>query len=138
MTQNLVREHYAKNASHEWRRLVRDPYHRLEFDTTMHFLKKYMPTRGLVLDAGGGAGRYTIELAKLGYEVVLLDITEEVLGVAKKKIEKEKVQDRVRQVAQGSLDDLSLFEDNAFDAVVCLGGPLSHIVSKKKEGKSCQ
>jgi hypothetical protein len=38
----------------------------------MHFLEKYLPKKGLVLDAGGGPGRYTIELAKKGYDVVLL------------------------------------------------------------------
>jgi hypothetical protein len=54
----LVREYYAKYAVVEWERLVKHPYHRLEFDTTMHFLKKYLPKKGLVLDAGDDPGRY--------------------------------------------------------------------------------
>ena len=50
-------------------RLIKDPYHQLELDTTLHFLKKHLPKKGLILDAGGGPGRYTIELAKQGYSL---------------------------------------------------------------------
>ncbi|MEM2368550.1 MAG: hypothetical protein QXQ50_10000 [Candidatus Bathyarchaeia archaeon] len=38
MSEDAVGKYYAKVGLKEWRRLVRDPYHRLEFDTTMHFL----------------------------------------------------------------------------------------------------
>jgi len=59
-----IRDYYIQSVEYEWNRLIQDPYHRLEFDTTMYFLKKYLPKKGLILDAGGGPGRYTIELAK--------------------------------------------------------------------------
>jgi SAM-dependent methyltransferase len=136
MTKKLVKKYYAEYGIKEWRRLVKDPYHRLEFNTTMHFLKKYLPKKGLILDAGGGPGRYTIELAKLGYDVVLLDLTPELLEIAKRRIKKEKVQNKVKQISQGSIDDLSMFENNAFDAVICLGGALSHIVNKNQREKA--
>jgi len=136
MAEQLVRKYYSEIGVKEWRRLVRDPYHKLEFDTTMHFLKKYSPSKGLVLDAGGGPGRYTIELAKLGYDVALLDITPELLDIAKKQIEKAKVRDRVKQVLQSSIDDLSMFDNSTFDVVICLGGALAHIVSKKQREKA--
>lgn len=131
-----VKQYYSEVGVKEWRRLVRDPYHRLEFETTMHFLKKHSPVEGLVLDAGGGPGRYTIELAKIGYDVVLLDLTPELLEIAKKQIEKARVGDRVKQVLQGSIDDLSMFDSNTFDVVLCLGGALSHIVNGKQREKA--
>jgi SAM-dependent methyltransferase len=136
MAKRLIREYYSKMGMKEWRRLVRDPYHRLEFDTTMHFLRKYLPADGLVLDVGGGPGRYTIELAKMGYDVVLLDLTPELLEIAKKQIRKAKVEDRVKQVLQGSVEDLSMFEDGVYDAVLCLGGTLGHVMNRKKREKS--
>jgi len=136
MSSGLIREYYAKNSVAEWKRLVRDPFHRLEFDTTMLFLKKYLPKRGLVLDAGGGPGRYSIELAKLGYDVVLLDFVPGLLQIAKGKIKKEKVQDKVKQIVEGSLEDLSMFENDTFDSVLCLGGALCHLVSKKRRQKA--
>ncbi|MCK4528878.1 class I SAM-dependent methyltransferase [candidate division WOR-3 bacterium] len=136
MAKKLVKEYYSEQGVKEWRRLIRDPYHQLEFDTTMHFLKKYLPKNGLILDAGGGPGRYTIELAKLGYDVVLLDLTPELLKIAKNRIKKAKIQDKVKQILQGSINELSIFENHKFDAVICLGGALSHIVNRKQREKA--
>ena len=82
MTDSLVLEYYANNVRSEWRRLIKDAYHRLEFATTLHFLSQYLPQRGLILDAGGGPGRYTIELAIMGYDVCLLDATQANLDFA--------------------------------------------------------
>lgn len=61
-----VRRYYAGNVKNEWDRLQSDPYHRLEFGTTLECLKRYLPKRGLILDAGGGPGRYTVEPAREG------------------------------------------------------------------------
>jgi ubiquinone/menaquinone biosynthesis C-methylase UbiE len=108
----------------------------LEFDTTMLFLKKYLPKNGLVLDAGGGPGRYAIELAKLGYDVVLLDLVSEMLRMAKRKIKNERVQDKVKEIVEASIEDLSMYKDNTFDSVLCLGGALCHLVSKKRREKA--
>lgn len=128
-----VKEIYGKMVKREWMRLVKDPYHRLEFDTTMRFIRKYFPKRGTVLDAGGGPGRYTIEFAKMGYEVVLLDYTPELLEKARRQIARAGVRKKVKQVVEGTITDLSMFKDNSFDAVVCLGGPLSHVKGEKQQ-----
>jgi len=136
MTKALVKKYYAECGIKEWKRLAKNPYNRLEFDTTMHFLKKYLPKKGLILDAGGGPGRYTIELARLGYDVVLLDLTPELLEIARERVKKEKANGRVNQIIQGSIDDLSMLEDSSFDAVICLGGALSHIVNEKQRKKA--
>jgi SAM-dependent methyltransferase len=136
MSSELIREYYAKDSIREWKRLVRDPFHRLEFDTTMLFLKKYLPKKGLILDAGGGPGRYTIELARLGYDIVLLDLVPEILEIAKRKIKKEKVQDRVKDIVEASIENLSMYKNDTFDSVLCLGGALCHIVYEKRRQKA--
>jgi ubiquinone/menaquinone biosynthesis C-methylase UbiE len=120
----------------EWKRLERDAYHCLEFDTTAYFLKKYFPPHGLVLDAGGGPGRYTIHLAKMGYNMVLLDFTPELLDKARRQIGKAKVESKVDKVIHGTICDLTPFEDEKFDAVLCLGGALSHVVNRKEREKA--
>jgi SAM-dependent methyltransferase len=102
----------------------------LEFETTLHFLGKYLPSEGRVLDAGGGPGRYTLELAKNGLEVVLLDITQANLDFARRQIKRARVEGKVELVVEGSIVDLSQFKDNSFDAVLCLGGPLSHVLDQ--------
>ena len=128
----MVKDWYAKTAGYEWKRLKQNPYHQLEFIVTMHFLEKNLPRKGLILDAGGGPGRYTIELAKKGYDMVLLDLVKETLEIAKRKIKREKVQNKVKQILEGSITDLSMFDDETFDGVLCLGGPLSHLLDHKQ------
>jgi len=127
--EKLVKDWFAKTADYEWKRLKQDAYHQLEFIVTNHFLAKFLPKKGLVLDAGGGPGRYTIDLAKKGYDVVLLDLVKEMLEIAKRQVNKERVQHKVKRMVEGSVTDLSTFIDETFDAVLCLGGPLSHLLN---------
>lgn len=125
-----VKNWYDSRAEYEWMRLFQDGYHQLEYLVTTHFLEKHLPKQGLVLDAGGGPGRYTIELAKKGYEVILLDLSPKCLEIARTQIKRAHVTDRVVEVVEGSVTDLSRFRNEFFDAVLCLGGPLSHILKK--------
>ncbi len=126
---NTVAEAYNKDPAREWRRLVKDPYHSLEFLVTMHYIRKHFPPGGKVLDAGGGPGRYSIELCRAGYSVVLLDISPGCIATAKNefKSEPEAVQNRLSEFVVGNIRDLSRFETDHFDAVLCLGGALAHI-----------
>ncbi len=136
MFESRVKNFYTATVRDEWRRLVRDAYHRLEFETTLHFLEKYLPKNGLILDAGGGPGRYTVELAQRGYQMVLLDMTPANLAFAQRQIKRKKLQANVQEVVEASIVDLSRFPDESFDAVICLGGPLSHILDAKQRAQA--
>ena len=128
MFETRVKDFYTATVRDEWKRLVQDAYHRLEFETSLHFLEKYLPGQGLVLDAGGGPGRYTMELAQQGYQMVLLDMTPANLLFAKRQMRRKKLQANIQEFVEASIVDLSQFPDESFDAVICLGGPLSHIL----------
>jgi 2-polyprenyl-3-methyl-5-hydroxy-6-metoxy-1,4-benzoquinol methylase len=132
MVDEAVRRFYSGFVSNEWNRFE-SPYRRLEYDTTIHYLERYLPEKGLILDAGGGPGRYTVALAMKGYDVILLEPVAENLEFAKNRIKHAKVQSKVKEVREGSIEDLSAYEDGTFDAVLCLGGPLSHVVDPKRE-----
>jgi len=136
--EKVVKDWFGKKAREEWRRLERNPYHQIEFIVTLHFLEKYLPKRGLILDAGGGAGRYTIQLAKQGYNVVFLDLVSEMLRMAKRKTKRAGVRERVKEFVQGSIEDLSVFPDEEFDAVLCLGGSLNHLLKVRKREKAAK
>ena len=136
--EEMVKEWFTKTACGEWRRLRQGPYHKIEFIVTMHFLEEYLPKHGLVLDAGAGPGRYTIELAKRGYDVVLLDLVPEMLELAKKKVRRAGILRKVKQFVQGSIEDLSMFPNERFDAVLCLGGPLCHLLNAKQRKKAAK
>jgi len=131
-----IKNWYDTRAEYEWTRLFQDGYHQLEYLVTMHFLEMYLPKQGLILDAGGGPGRYAIELAKKGFEVVLLDLSPQCLEIARREVRKAGVGDRVKEVVDGSVTDLSRFRDDLFDAVLCLGGPLSHLLKKSERERA--
>jgi len=132
---STVRKYYDAIAEREWKRLTRHAYHRLEYIVTLHFLEKYLPPSGVVLDAGGGPGRYSIELARRDYEVVLFDLSPKCLELAKLKIARAHVGDKVKRIVEGSITDLSAFGDEEFDAVLCLG-PFSHLVERYDSEKA--
>ena len=131
-----VKKYYADYGIKEWKRLMKNPFNKLEFLTTMRYLKKYLPKKGRILDAGGGPGRYTIELAKRGYKVTLLDYTPELLKIGVKQIKKAKVDKKVESVIEGDIRNLSVFKDSSFDAVLCTGAPLSHLIKKSDRVKA--
>jgi SAM-dependent methyltransferase len=132
----LIKDYYSSTVKKEWQRLVKDAYHRLEFNTTLHFLDQYLPADGHILDAGGGPGRYTLELARRGYDLTLLDMTPANFEFARRQIKRARLSDRVTEIVEGSIVDLSQFENHTFDAVICLGGPLSHVVDQADRAKA--
>lgn len=124
----LIKTFYTESVRDEWRRLVKDAAHWVELATTLHFLDQHLPPHGLILDAGGGPGRYTIGLARRGHDVVLLDVTPANLEFARRQIRRARVQERVTGILEGTIVDLTQFADASFDAAICLGGPLSHVL----------
>ena len=85
-------------------------------------LKRHLPPsrKARILDAAGGTGRITLPLAKLGYSVTLCDISPGMLAVARQKLLREGVLDRV-EIAECDVCDLR-FADESFDFVLCWGG----------------
>ena len=132
-----VAQIYDENATREWKRLESAPFRSIEFLVTMDRILKYLPKTGKVLDTGGGPGRYTIELCRRGYQVVLLDLSEECLNLAKKKIlgEPKGVQERLMDLVAGDIRNLSGFVDNSFEAVLCLD-PLSYLCEIEERRKA--
>jgi ubiquinone/menaquinone biosynthesis C-methylase UbiE len=64
--------------------------------------------------------------------VVLQDLAPENLAFAKNKIKLAGLARRVKALDAGSITDLRMYKDNTFDAVICLGGPLSHVLEPKR------
>jgi SAM-dependent methyltransferase len=119
-------DYYAEHAEREWERLEETPVKRLEFEGTVETLAEELPETGRVLDAGGGPGRYSIWLAERGYDVSYVDLTPELVDVARERAGEAGVADRIDH-GQADVRDLP-HDDDAFDAVCCLGGVLSHVV----------
>ncbi len=76
-----------------------------------------------ICDVGGGAGHNSIPLARRGYEVKILDPSEEMLHRARQTLdaEEEAVRDRVNLVRGSGEDAPRIFGSETFDAVLCHG-----------------
>jgi len=85
-------------------------------------LKGYLPQNrnAKILDAAGGTGRITLPLAKMGYAVTLCDISPAMLNVAKQKLLREGVLDKVC-ISECDVRKLR-FADETFDFVLCWDG----------------
>ena len=86
---------------------------------TWNLTKPYVPSssEALVFDAGGGTGKWSIPIAKCGPKVILGDISEGMLSVAKGKINREGLQQSI-EIEECDLLKLD-FEDQTFDLVFC-------------------
>jgi ubiquinone/menaquinone biosynthesis C-methylase UbiE len=78
-------------------------------------LKEHLPENSdaKILDAAGGTGRITLPLAKMGYSVTLCDISPGMLNVARRKLLKEGVLDKV-EIVECDVRRLR-FADETFD-----------------------
>jgi len=102
---------------------------------TWKHLKEYLPEdkNSLILDAGGGTGIWALPLAKMGYRVILCDISKGMLEQAANKISKEGLSDKVK-IKEENLTNLS-FPDEMFDFVLCEDGPVSISDSQRVVGE---
>lgn len=91
---------------------------------TWKYIQDYLPEKGVILDAGGGTGKWSIKLAKQGYTVHLVDLSSEMLKEASQKIESEGLLGRVH-ISEGDISSLD-FPSDHFDFVLCEGDPVSY------------
>ena len=96
-------------------------YGQVEFLTSMKYIHDYLDVerKARILDIGAGTGKYSVELAKEGYDVTAIELVRYNLGILKKKKSTVKAY-------QGNALKLSRFDDNSFD-VSLLFGPLYHL-----------
>lgn len=129
-----IEKYYDSNPRKELLRLNKGAKQRLEFFTTLVYLKKYLPKNGRILDVGSGPGKYSIELARMGYSVTLLDPAEKSLRLAELMFKRKGL--KADGFVRGRAEDMSTFASSSFDAVVSLGGPLSHIMDEGLRNKA--
>jgi SAM-dependent methyltransferase len=121
---------YDDYGEREWTRFDDGRTPAASFATHTHYLERFVSAGDRVLDAGCGPGRFTLELARLGAQVVAADISPGQLDLHRRytaDIEAD-VQDRV------IADVLALpFADDAFDVTVCYGGAVSYVLDRAPE-----
>lgn len=127
-----VKNLYNKTAQ-DYDQQYETPYWKLYNAITWHNLRKFLPKnkKSIILDAGGGTGYWTIKLAKLGYNVILTDVAKDMLEVARKKIKKAKLEDKIT-IKKTDIRNMSCFPANRFDMAISEGDPVSYCLNAKK------
>ena len=94
-------------------------YFKVYDDITWKHTKPFVPKNeyARVLDAAGGTGKWAIPIAREGPRVVLVDLSDGMLGVARTKIANASLNNRI-ETHQGDITSLD-FEDETFDMVFC-------------------
>ena len=103
-------------------RLIKDKVHFSEYIISRYWIDKYLSKDLKILETGASTGRYSIDLAKEGYDVTAVELLECNLDILNSKI----TDDMKIKSYLGNALDLSMFEDESFDIILCLG-PLYHL-----------
>ena len=118
----------------EWARFADGRTPPQSLDVHLDALRRFVAPGDCVLDVGAGPGRFTIELARLGADVAVADISPRQLELNAEKVGEAGLEERVRERVLAVVADLSRFADGSFDSAVCFGGPLSYLVDRAEEG----
>lgn len=112
-------ESYYNSKSKTYDGLFDTLYFKIYDVITWKYLNPYVPTDpdALVLDAGGGTGRWSIWMARKGCRVILVDISEEMLKVADYRVKNEGLQDKII-IERGDIVNTS-FANETFDMILC-------------------
>jgi SAM-dependent methyltransferase len=100
----------------------------VSFHVHRHYLDRFVGPGDRVLEVGAGSGRFTVELARRGARVTVVDISPEQLRLNEEHIAEADLEGAVEARLLADVLDLSRFEDRVFDAAVCYGGPLSWVL----------
>lgn len=126
-------ENYYTSYDEEGRLLRR--HGQVEYLTTMHYINEILKgdKSKRILEVGAGTGRYSVTLAKEGYEVDALELVQHNLDILKSKLDgTEKI-----CPVQGNALDLSRYGNEEFDLVLILG-PMYHLYTKEDRLKALE
>jgi SAM-dependent methyltransferase len=121
-----VKTYYDNYGTREWERLEQTLQGRIRYAIHRHFLDKYVPQGGRVLDVGCGPRRFALDLARRGACLTLVDISQKQLDMAHAHLEAAGLLDRLQACHCLDMVDMPELENESFAAVVCYGAALSY------------
>ncbi len=119
-------KNYYENYDEDSRLLSR--HGSVEYITTRKYIDEALSgdKRKKILEVGAATGRYSVTLAKEGWNVTAVELLEHNISILRSKLTGE---ESIR-VLQGNAMDLSALEDDAYDLTLLLG-PMYHLYNKE-------
>ena len=102
-----------------------------EYLNTMKYIEKYLSPDSKIIENGAGTGRYSLALAKRGYDVTAVELVPHNIDVMKKKVKSH----HNIKIYEGNACDLSMFESETYDIVLLLG-PMYHLFTDEEKYKA--
>lgn len=102
----------------------------VEYTTAMKYIKRYLKKfkNPQIIDIGAGTGKYSIELANMGYNVTAVELVKHNLMAIKENSTKV-------NTILGNAINLRKIKDNSYDIVI-LFGPMYHLISDEDKIKA--
>ena len=108
-------------------RLGASRHGQLEYRTTMHYIHRFADFGSKILETGAGTGRYSVALAKEGFDVTAVELVPHNYDLLRENA--EGIDDLTAY--QGDAVDLSRFADGEFGTVLALG-PFYHLYERSE------
>ena len=103
-------------------RLENNRLGRVEYLTTRRYLDPLLNADCKIAEIGAGTGRYSVTLAKEGYDVTAVELVQHNLDILKSKLDGS---ENIKTYLGNALD-LNMLEDNTYDVTLLLG-PMYHL-----------
>src|SRR5947208_12542009 len=117
-----VASYYDELGEQEWTRFEDGRTPGPSLDVHADYLRRFVRGGDRVLDVGAGPGRFTIELARLGANVAVTDLSPGQLELNRERLAAAGLEERILERQVADVLDLTRWEDATFDATVCFGG----------------
>ena len=109
-------------------RLENNRVGRVEYLTTRKYLDELLKSDSKIAEIGAGTGRYSVTLAKEGYNVTAVELVQHNLDILNSKLDgSENI-----KTFQGNALDLSMLDDDTYDITLVLG-PMYHLYSDEEK-----
>jgi len=97
-----------------------------------NFIIKVLPKKRTILDLCCGTGRHSIILQKRGLTLIGLDLSKNLLSIAKQNMKKEKAEFPLVRAEMRHFP----FRNQVFDAIVCMFTSFGYLPSEREDVKS--
>ena len=124
-------EEYYNSYNEEGRLLSQ--HGQVEYLTTMKYIRECLSeiSEPTILEVGAGTGRYSVTLAKQGYQVTAVELIPHNLELLKSKLDGSEPVTAI----QGNALDLSVFPNASFSLTMLLG-PMYHLYTREDKVKA--